>query len=175
MKNKHLAELLRWKREALGLRPVEVARRMGYKNLSKGSTRIYRWEREGIGSADLVLRLIRALEIDREEVLEAQHKDRADWEAWADESVPMVLVERLIPGVYREQALPETVRTEEDALAYARDHARRNRRKVCLVVSRRVSVWIDRDGGPGFRTLAEPGVLNVPSMQIRGRGKTFVL
>ncbi len=169
--NKHLRSLLREKREAAGLRSAELAERIGYKNRSKGSTRIFRFEREGVASEELVAKLIEGLEIDTDEVLGAQRKDRAGWEAWVDEPVPMVLIVRLMPAVYQERSLPESVTTEEDAIQYARDFARTKRFKVCLVLSRRESVWIGEDGGPGLKTYAEPGVLNIPWMQTRGTGK----
>ena len=56
------------------------------------------------------------------------------------------------------------------ACAYAREHGRR----VCLALSRRLSVWINREGRVEARTEATPDTPNVPYMRLRGGGQRFL-
>ena len=74
----------------------------------------------------------------------------------------MQLVVRLMACVYSSIVLPEGITTPEQAEAWACEFAREHRLRVCLVVSRRLSVWIDRSGGVEARTEATPDVPNVP-------------
>jgi transcriptional regulator with XRE-family HTH domain len=173
----HLGTYFRERRQQRGLGLGQLARLVGYRNVSKGSNRIARLEREGAVTADLLLRLAEALDIDLstvEDLLEEDRQERLrEWEAWVSQPVPMRLIVRLTAAVYGTVALPEGVTTPGQAEAFARAYARQHRRRVCLALSRRLSVWIDREGRVQARTEATPDVPNVPYMRVKGGAKTF--
>ena len=104
----------------------------------------------------------RLAEEDRQELLR-------EWERWVSEPVPMYLVVRLMAAIYVRIGLPAEVTTPEQAEAWACGFAHQHRCRVCLVVSRRWSVWIDADGQVEARTEARPGEPNMPLMRVRGR------
>jgi hypothetical protein len=81
----------------------------------------------------------------------------------------MYLVIRLMAAVYARQTLPSEIETADEAEAWACTFARQHRCCVCLVVSRRLSVWIDQQGEIEARTKAVPGEPNMPFMEVRGR------
>jgi len=126
----------------------------------------------------LLIKLAKALEINWATVEELAEQDRQEhieaWNKWADKPVPMRLVIKWIPAVYSERLLPEEITTPEEAEGYACDQARQLKKYVCLVVSRRKSVWIDADGIVLRRTEATPfGGPNEPWMELKG--KRFLL
>jgi hypothetical protein len=102
-----------------------------------------------------------------------QEQERA-WEEWVNQPVPMRLVVRYIPAVYGIVELPQWVETEEGAEEYACDYARRHRRRVCLAVSRRMSIWINKEGEVEARTEATPDQPNVPVMRLHGSKHMFL-
>ena len=104
-------------------------------------------------------------------VIAAMDRDRADWEAWADEPVPMQMIVRLMAAVYSPHPLPAHVTTAEEAEAYAREFAKERGHRVCLALNRRESVWIGRDGHIEGRTQARPGLPNIPYATLGGRRK----
>jgi transcriptional regulator with XRE-family HTH domain len=160
-----------------GLSLGQLARMVGYRNVSKGANRIARFERDGAINELLMLNLAEALEIDLPTVEDLMEQDRQEhlraWEAWANEPVPMCLIVKYLPAVYGTTQLPEGVKTPEEAEKYACDYARRNRRQVCLAVSRRLSIWINKEGEVEARTEAKPDQSNVPSMRLRAK-RTFL-
>jgi hypothetical protein len=152
---------------------------VGYRNVSKGANKIVRFEREGRVTEELLTRLAAALHIDPPTVEGLIERDRQnylqEWEEWVNLPVPMQLIVKYIPAVYGTVDLPETVETPEQAEAFARAYAKHNKRQVCLAVSRRLSVWIDRQGQVYARTEATPDGPNVPFMRLKGSGRTFLL
>jgi hypothetical protein len=58
----------------------------------------------------------------------------------------MFLAVRLMAAIYVRKGLPAEVTSKEDAEAWACTFARHYRCRVCLVLSRRWSVWIDATG-----------------------------
>jgi hypothetical protein len=97
------------------------------------------------------------------------------WEEWVRQPVPKRLIVRYMPAVYGTVALPEGVTTPEQAEAFARAYAREHGRRVCLAVSRRLSVWVGEDGRVEARTEATPDTPNAPFMRLKGSGKKFLL
>ena len=71
-----LGTYLLQRREELGLRRSEVARQLGYRNLSKGSARVLGWERGQLPAEQWRGRLCSSLQIDETElqsrILEAE-------------------------------------------------------------------------------------------------------
>jgi transcriptional regulator with XRE-family HTH domain len=174
----NLGVYFREQRVQQGLTLGQLARMVGYQNLSKGANKIVRFEREGQVTEDLLAALADALHIDLptvEELIEQDHQERLrEWEAWVSQPVPMQLIARIIPAVYSAVPLPEEVTTPEQAEAFAIEYAKENKRQVCLVLSRRLSVWIDAEGKVYGRTEARPDGPNAPFMRLRGSGKKFL-
>jgi transcriptional regulator with XRE-family HTH domain len=162
----HLSDYFKEQRDKRGLSLGQLARLLGYRNVSKGATKISRFERQGYVTADLLLHLAEALGIDlptAEDLLEQDRQDRLRaWEEWVSQPVPMRLSVRYMPAVYGTVALPEGVTTPERAEAFARAYAREHGLRVCLAVSRRLSVWVGKDGRVEARTEATPDTPNVP-------------
>jgi hypothetical protein len=85
----------------------------------------------------------------------------------------MTLILKYLPAVYGTTALPERVRTP-----------RRPNRTLgitpggtgagCLAVSRRRSMWINRDGQVEDRTQATSGQAGVPILRLKGARRTFL-
>ncbi len=167
--NKHLRNCVRQQRERKGLHLGQLAAMIGYANHNQGARLILQFERKGIVSDDLLQKLIIALGIDQEGITEAREKDKADWEVWISEPVPMQMILTPIPAVNLLHPVPPEIETSEEAEKYARNYAKEKGFRVCLVLSRRESVWIDGDGEITCRTFAEPGVPNFPNTIVGGR------
>lgn len=168
-----LGAFMRAERIRRGWTLGRLARLVGYRNLNKGARRIACLERTGAATPDLLGKVADALHVDRTTVERLAEEDRLErlraWEAWANEPTPMHMVVRLMAAVYARKALPAEVTTQEQAEAWANTFARSHQCRVCLVVSRRLSVWIDARGEVEARTEARPGQPNVPFMQVGGR------
>jgi hypothetical protein len=130
-------------------------------------------------TADLLDTLAAALEIGIATVERLIEQDRHEalraWEAWGSEPVPIRLIVKYLPAVYGTVPLPQEITTPEQAEAFACVYAKKNRRKVCLALSRRHSVWIDKDGQVYARTEATPHDPNVPFMRLKGSGTRFLM
>jgi transcriptional regulator with XRE-family HTH domain len=174
----YLGTYFREQRMKLGLSLGDLARRVGYRNVSKGSNKIIRFEREGVITDELLARLADALAISFPKVEEFIERDRQEylreWKAWVSQSVPMELVAKLIPAVYFRVRLPGDITTPEQAEEFARKYAKQHGWRCCLALSRRHSVWIDRNGEVEFRTEATPDQPNTPWMRLRGSGRRFL-
>jgi hypothetical protein len=169
--NKHLRNYFRQQRERKGVRLGPLAEMIGYRNRSKGASLTLNFEREGIVTEDLLQKLINALEIDHEGMSKAMEKDEAEWEAWVNEPLPMQMILTPIPAVNLLHHIPAEIETAEDAEIYARSFAKEKGYRVCLVLSRRESVWIDGNGEIACRTFAKPGLPNLPYTTLGGRRK----
>jgi hypothetical protein len=166
--NKHLRELIHKHRLSRGLNFGELAELAGYQNRSKWANKICNLEREGVGTDEMVSRVIKALGIDGELVSEATQRDFDEWAAWADEPVPMRMIVRLIGPVCQIHDIPPEISSPGDAIDYARNYAMKKGFRVCLVLSRRESVWIAVDG-TWFISEARPGVPNIPYSSLGGK------
>jgi len=168
-----LGEFLRAERLKQGLSLGQLAWMVGYRNIAKGARRITCLEQTGLAKADLVVNFGEALNLDWMMVERLAKEDREaylrEWEAWASQPVPMCLVVRLMATVYSRKTLPARVTTPEQAEAWACEFARQNHWRVCLVVSRRQSVWINCSGQVVARTEATPDCPNMPFMAVGGR------
>jgi hypothetical protein len=176
----HLGQYVREAREGRGLQRPEVVRLMGYRNVAKGLRRLDRLEADGDYHPQVLEKLVSVLDLDEDEVRRAVERDRRDmeraWEDWADTPVPMELVLMPMPSVCIAVPPPDDAAGDPDlAERFACQTARDKGFKACLVVSRRLSVWIDAKGTVTHRTMARPGQPNAPFMRLRGRGRPFVL
>ena len=106
-----LANHFRSVREEQGLGFVELARIVGYKNVTKGCNRIQQFEQRDEVHADLLRKLADALGVDNETVdrlIDEDHREHVrKWNKWADQPIRPYLVTRLIPAVYSSKKLPE--------------------------------------------------------------------
>ncbi len=130
----NLARYVKQERTRRGWNRAELARRMGYQNVSKGINRILNLEREGMVPPEVLNKMISALDLDEEKVKRLLERDReeyeAAYEAWLDKPVKMHLIMRLMPAVFAHKSLPEHVTSEEEALAYACEQAKSMRMRV---------------------------------------------
>ena len=169
--NNHLRNYVRQQRERKGIRLGPLAEMIGLKNRNKGARIILQFEREGVVSDDLLAKLTQALELDEYEIGKAMEKDTAEWEAWVSEPVPMQMIVRLVAAVYCPHPVPAEITTPEEAEAYARAYAKEKHFRVCLVLNRRQSVWINEEGKVKARTTTKPGLPNIPYATLGGRRK----
>jgi hypothetical protein len=164
---RHWSDHLRSQRLAPGISLGELARRIGYSNVAKGARRIETFENRGIAKPkDLPLRIAEALGVNDDELRQIAWLDYLAWHRWLNEPVPMKLVVRMMPAIYCRECLPEEI-TPEQAEKFAARVAKERRRQVCLVVSRRLSVYFDQQGEVIARNEAPPFV------QIGGRKFLF--
>jgi len=167
----HLADYLSNLRQKQHLSYRDLAIKLGYANLEKGCRRIQAFE-DSSGETkpkDLPQKLASLLGADPQQMNQMIDLDKAEWEAWLDEPVPMRLIIRYMAVVCAEEPIPATITTPAEAEAYAKQVAVEKHRRVCLVVSRRLSVWIDEKGEVDIRTKARPDRPNEPYMQIGSR------
>lgn len=145
-----LGNTLKNRREELGLRRSDLARRLGYRNLTKGSRRIHHLEQDGWDGSDLLKRIVDVLGLDPLVALDLIQRDRddyvAEWNRWADEPVRLSAAVRLIPAVFGTLKIPESVKTSEEAVAWGVETAKRLRKKVFIMPSRRLTYTIHEDG-----------------------------
>lgn len=171
-----LGEFIRAERCKRGLSLGAMTRLVGYRNVSKGARRIIALEQTGTAKPDLLVHVAEALDLDWivvEQMMEDDHLERLrEWERWVSEPVPMCLVIRLMAAVYTRKVLPADI-TALEAEALACKFAREHRLRVCLVLSRRQSVWIDTYGEIEAKTEAKPDSPNAPFMEVKG--KRFLL
>ena len=168
-----LANHFRHARLEKGHNLAQLARLVGYKNVAKGANRINAFERGGSVHADLRSKLAEVLGIDQQTVDRLMEEDRrqffAEWNAWASEPIRPYLIVRLMAAVYSPHNLPEEIQSVEEAEAYAANVARTRHLRCCLVLSRRISVWIEADGSISGATEAVPGEANTPAMRLGGK------
>ncbi len=167
------AEYFRKARLAAKLTTGKLAALAGYKNISKCASAIQGFESSGWIDLERLNRLATVLALDPAEIarLSALDKKRYldDWNKWADEPVQPTVILRLMAAIYNPIAIPETVKTLVDAEAFARQSAITRRMQVALIWSRRLSIYYNADGTEWKRSIAQPGVINVPYIQIGGR------
>ena len=143
----HLGKYIRRQRERQGLSRGDVARAMGRRNVSKAARRRVDLE-GGQGCPGEFWEALRAvLSFDDADIAHAVQLDREAYERWLDEPVEMLVIVRLLPAVCLQVELPpDAVVDPVKSEAFACQTAREWSRKVCLVVSRRLRVWIDSTG-----------------------------
>lgn len=95
------------------------------------------------------------------------------WNDWVNQPIKPYLVVRMKWGFYVKQDLPAEVETSDDIRSYASSVAKRLNKKLCLVMSRRISMWYEEDGTCEKFTEAQPGTPNVPTMRVSGSNKDF--
>lgn len=172
----HLGNFLKSRREERGWSLGEAARRLGYSNVGKGSRRVHLLEQGDAAFPDILAKLVLLYGLDPPHVEELIAQDRAEfvaaWEWWVDEPVPVQIVVRCILGVYGTQPVPPGL-NEDELIEHCRGLARRLRKRVFLVLSRRVTLNVNEEGEVTSRNVATPDCDPRPSMRLGN--KRFVL
>lgn len=173
----NLSTFCRQRRLAVGLRPGDVARRMGYKSIPGTANKIVLFEERGDIRADLFEKLKVVLEIDDATAERLIQQDQEEyitaWWAWANQPVPWVVYRKDVPLFMPPWPVPAEITTQEGAEAWACQFAIDNHAPVSLYLSRRISVWIGREGKITSRHEASPGEVTVPYLQLNGDGAKF--
>lgn len=173
-----LSKFFQQRRLERGLRLSDLARLCGYLNISRGCNRIKNFEGCGGIDARLFAKLATALKIDESTIARLAEQDREEylrnWNEWADQyQTPHVCV-RAIPGVIISVQLPPEAETQEEMEAFVADIAERQRKKVWLVLSRRLTILFDESASVRKVIHAKPGSSNCPYMRLKGSRKKFV-
>ncbi len=138
----------------------EVARRLGYTNISKACRRVLAVERDGVADGGFLRRLAGVLGVSEGVVVYLTRQDRLAylraWEEWADQPTPIRVVLRAVPGFMVGVNLPDDITTADAATAFAQAYAARLQKKVFVTVSRRVSVGITEYGSLNGRFYTRP-------------------
>ena len=167
--NQHLRKLVQKYRSIRGLNFPQLAEMAGYKNTIEWANKICNFEREGVGGDDMIGRILEALKVDPVEVRLAVEKDTEEWETWADETIPMQMIVHYFGAIIHIHKMPdEASSSREAAIKYGRLYAIMRKVRVCLIVSRRESVWISTEGETRI-SLTRPGVPNFPYASIGGK------
>lgn len=165
----HLGKLLWKSRLKERITCYTIARGMGYTNTNKGARKYLRWERgEEYPAKEQLQQLIQVMKLNPKQVQKAVERDRRDYEKWLDEPIPITLVVRMTAGFYVDVEVPENLSPEE-AEEWAREYARKANLRVCLVKSRRESIYFDKNGDVEFI------IPERPYMMIKGRPFGFGL
>ncbi len=162
----HLGDFFRQRRIERKLTFGQLARMIGYQNLSRGSNRIQAFEAGGKVSPDLLNKLSEALAVSPDDVRRLAAEDYRDWLDWANEPVRPHLVLRWMSCVYQRIELPDDALEPEEAEAYASQVAKEKGLMVCLVMSRRLSVYFNSKGIAYDRKEATPEVPCEPYLVI---------
>jgi transcriptional regulator with XRE-family HTH domain len=169
----NLGTLFRNRRVERGLTTGQLARLVGYRNLTRGCNRIHKFESGGKVSPDLLARLALALEVTPDEIRSPLSEDYREWLAWANEPMRPYTVIRHLACVYQRIELPDDALDPEAAEVFAARLARERKRMVCLVLNRRLSIGFDATGNEYQRLEATPEMPCEPYVEIGGRRCLF--
>jgi len=163
-------------RQARHLTLGQLARAIGYTNVSKGARRIQALERDSVTVPDLLDRVVAALGLDPAHVHALVAEDRRAyaeaWERWASEPIAPELRFRPFAALWCGTALPKGL-THDAAIAYARQRAVTTGLTHVLVWSRKEEVWCYPDGTTGTGIMEVGQVAGPYSMLKGGREFTF--
>jgi hypothetical protein len=144
------------------------------KQTSRIAQRLVLFERDSVRDRNLLQRVIAALDLDPQLVVELLDRqcaeELAEWSAWADELVPIELHMRPFAGVWIKLPLPEEIAADELlVIDYAKQMtAKREEMRVVVALDRRRSLTIAR--GEVVATMeAKPNVSMKPFVIIGGR------
>jgi transcriptional regulator with XRE-family HTH domain len=143
----HLSRFFRQRREARKLAFGDLARRLGYVNVTKGANKVIKFERDGQIRPDLFRKLTAVLEISTDDIRRCIEADKAEWERWADEPIEPHLVARIMPAVYSTKSIPPELQRSQEAMEeFASEFARERKWRVWLVLTKKTRVWFDEKG-----------------------------
>ena len=174
----HLGKYLREMRLSKGLKVLQVAKAMGiWTNLNNGCSAIHSAEKSGYVWLDLLNKLVAFYNCDKAVVQRLIDQDRQErvekWNRWADEPIVPYFVIRMMSAVYSAKSLPVTIKTLEEAEAFASARAKEIHKRCCLVWSRRLTIFYGVNGQVEERKVASLWEDNQPSMKIGGSPVDF--
>ncbi len=149
----HMARYFQKRRGELRLSLAQLARIVGYANVSKGYRKIDAFERTGRCHPILYSKLTAALEIDRRTQDRLAYEDYKEWLAVPANPPTPYLLRSPIRGCL---GVPAHLKTVEEMEEYAADHARRHGAPVTLVVDNRIRLRFTADGSLDQVTEATP-------------------
>ena len=120
----HMAQYFQKRRLEMHLSLTQLARMVGYANVSKGYRKIDAFERTGACHPILFAKLTAALGIDERTRNRLEYEDYKEWLATPANPPTPYLLRSPIRGCI---GLPEEVTTVEEMEQYAADYARRHR------------------------------------------------
>lgn len=139
----HLSEHYQKRRLKLGLTLTQLARLLGYTNVSKGHCKIDDFERTGRCHPELFAKLTTALGIDERTRLRLEYLDYAAWVRTPANPPTPYLLRRPYRGCI---GLPKELVTVVEMEQYAAEYARNCGTEVCLVLDKRIYVRFGADG-----------------------------
>ena len=168
---KHTGKYLKEERLKKDLNTAELARLIGYKNVSKGMNRIVDLERENIIIPEVLVKIVNALNLDHSYVNSLVEKDRdeekKEFEKWLSEPIKMYYVVRVIPAIYVSYDLPSYINSEDKAVKFVANIAREKHKKCCLVLSRKEKIFFDEDGQIEVKFETKYGDEDYPYMRVK--------
>lgn len=177
----HVARLFESLRLQRGLRPGELAARLGAANPSKVGGLIRTFELGDSISDHWLQKLIAELQPDPAELIRCAELDEAEqrqaWEAWANEPIDPFLTIRYMPAVIGAREVPRAFcNSREDAEGWAARELKRFGAKGYLNWSRRERTWYDRCGvNPCRHTVTFEERALGAWMQLGGSQRKFLL
>ncbi len=146
----HMAKHFQQRRIEMHLSLTQLARMVGYMNVSKGYRKIDEFERTGRCHPNLFAKLAVTLGVDGATVSRLRYADYKDWiRTPANPPTPHLLR----AGLRACLDVPEELKTVEEMERYAAGYARRHGAAVTLVLDNRIYVRFDADGS--LRDIAE--------------------
>jgi hypothetical protein len=125
----------------------DVARLLGYVNVTKGSNKVIKFEQGGNIKPDLFHTLATVLEISDDDIRRSIEADKAEWEEWADEPIEPHLVARIMCAVYSTRRIPAELQASRETMEqFAAAFAKERKWRVWLVLSKRTRIWFDERG-----------------------------
>ncbi len=157
----NLSNHFRLQRVALGLRPGQVARPLGYKSLVGAANKVVRFEQAGDINSHFFRQLAAVLKVDKPTILRLMEQDRreflARWSEWANQPIRPHLIAEMVPGCYMVHDFPEDVTTPAEMERHAAQLAKELLQKIWLVYSRKLAVYFDEGGHKRGVQEAAPG------------------
>jgi len=145
----HLGSYLAAQRTSRRLTLGQLARRIGYRNLEKGSRRLQQLERDGRIVDGLLERVAAALDLNPEHIIALVEQDRREleeaWQAWVSEPVEPQLRMRVMAAVWKREKVP-TELSREGAIRYASARAVETQKGHVLMWNRGERIWCYRTG-----------------------------
>ena len=139
----HVAAHFRKRRLEMHLSLAQLARIVGYANISKGVRKIDTLERKGECHPILFAKLMAALGIDERTRSRLAYEDYKEWLATPANPPTPYMLRSPIRGCL---GVPEELKTVEEMERYAADYARRGGWSVCLVLDNRIRMLFSPDG-----------------------------
>ncbi len=150
----HLARYFQKRRLELGLSVAQLARMVGYANVSKGYRKIDAFERTGECHTILFGKLMETLQVDERTQSRLAYEDYKDWLATPANPPAPYMLRSPIRGCL---GVPEELETIKEIEQYAADYARRGGWNVCLVLNKRIRMVFAPDGSLKEIVEALPG------------------